>query len=77
MTDQTDPMPRGLLTGPRSVLLRLTKRYKVPLEVIADGNGERLRSAGGIDALLKLASTKDLADEPVSRILCCAPSRKG
>jgi hypothetical protein len=36
------------------VLPRLTKRYKVPLEVIADGNGERLRNAGGgIGALLK------------------------
>jgi len=70
-------VPRGLLIGPRSVLLRLAKRYKVPLEVIADGNGESLRSAGGQGALLKIVSTKDLADEPVSRILCCAPSRKG
>src|ERR1700704_6231607 len=43
-----------LLTPLRSVLPRLTKRYKVPLEVIADGNGERLRNAGGgIGALLK------------------------
>jgi hypothetical protein len=53
MTDQMDPLPRVLLTGPRSVLPRLAKRYKVPLKVIADGNGERLRSAGGIGALLK------------------------
>jgi hypothetical protein len=43
-----------LLTPLRSVLPRLTKQYKVPLEVIADGNGERLRNAGGgIGARLK------------------------
>jgi hypothetical protein len=43
-----------LLTPLRSVLPGLTKRYKVPLEAIADGNGERLRNAGGgIGALLK------------------------
>jgi hypothetical protein len=36
-----------------SVLPRLAKRYKVPLEVIADGNGEKLHSAGGIGGLLK------------------------
>ena len=43
-----------LLTPLRTMLPRLTKRYKVPLEVIADGNGERLRNAGGgIGALLK------------------------
>ncbi|HEY6388709.1 MAG TPA: hypothetical protein VIX91_23775 [Candidatus Acidoferrum sp.] len=53
MADQTDPVPRGLLTGPRSVLSRLAKRCKVPLKVIADGNGERYRSADGIGALLK------------------------
>ena len=34
-------------------LPRLAKRYKVPLEIIADGNGERLRGAGGVSALLK------------------------
>lgn len=42
-----------LLTPLRSVLPRLAKRYKIPLEVIADGNGEKLRSAGGIGALVK------------------------
>jgi hypothetical protein len=42
-----------LLTGLRDVLLRLAKRYKVPLEVIADDVGDRLRKAGGIGALLK------------------------
>ena len=42
-----------LLTGLRAVLPRLAKRYKVPLEVIADDAGDRLRKAGGIGALLK------------------------
>jgi len=43
-----------LLTPLRSVLPRLTRRYKVPLEIIANGNGEWLRNAGGgIGALLK------------------------
>jgi Bacterial archaeo-eukaryotic release factor family 10 len=54
--DKTCPACGGtrLLTALRSVLPRLTKRYKVPLEIIADGNGEKLRNAGGgIGALLK------------------------
>ena len=42
-----------LLTGLRAVLPRLAKRYKVPLEVIADDAGDRLRKAGGNGALLK------------------------
>jgi len=42
-----------LLTGLRAVLPQLAKRYKVPLEVIADDAGDRLSRAGGIGALLK------------------------
>jgi hypothetical protein len=42
-----------LLTELRAVLPQLVKRYKVPLEVIADDAGDRLRKAGGIGALLK------------------------
>jgi release factor family 10 len=42
-----------LLTGLRAVLPHLAKRYKIPLEVIADDAGDRLRKAGGIGALLK------------------------
>jgi hypothetical protein len=42
-----------LLTELRAVLPQLVKRYKVPLEVIADDAGDRLRKAGGIGALLR------------------------
>jgi len=42
-----------LRTGLRAVLPHLAKRYKVPLEVIANDTGDRLRKAGGIGALLK------------------------
>jgi hypothetical protein len=35
------------------VLPQLAKRYKVPLEVIAEDVGERLRKAGGIAGRLK------------------------
>jgi hypothetical protein len=68
MADQNDPVPRGPLTGLRSVLPRLAKRYKVPLKVIADGNGEIAQRRRDWRAT-EILSTKDLADEPVSRDL--------
>jgi hypothetical protein len=37
----------------RALLPRLAKRYKVPLDVVADDVGERLRQAGGIAARFK------------------------
>jgi len=42
-----------LLTDLRAVLPPLVRRYKVPLEVIAEDVAERLSKAGGIGALLK------------------------
>jgi len=47
MVEQTEPVP-GAWSWKNTSLPRLAKRYKVPLEVIADGKGEKLRSAGGI-----------------------------
>jgi hypothetical protein len=41
------------MTDLRAVLPPLAKRYKVPLEVIAEDVGERLRKAGGIGGWLK------------------------
>jgi len=54
-TDSTCPVCGGarLLTDLRAVLPPLVRRYKVPLEVIADELAERLSRAGGIGAWLK------------------------
>ena len=53
--DETCPACGGprLLTPLGSALTRCAKRYKGRLEIIGDENGERLRSAGEIGALLK------------------------
>jgi hypothetical protein len=41
------------MTDLRAVLPPLAKRYKVPLELIAEDAGERLRKAGGIGGRMK------------------------
>ncbi len=42
-----------LVTGLRAVLPQLARRYRVPLEVVAEEAGAKLRKAGGIGAWLK------------------------
>jgi Bacterial archaeo-eukaryotic release factor family 10 len=53
--DLTCPICGGprLLTDLRAILPPLVRRYKVPLEVIAEDVAERLSKAGGIGAVLK------------------------
>jgi len=52
------------LTTIRAVLPELVRRYKVPLEVVADEAGGMLRQAGGIGAWLKSSSTLQSPDGP-------------